>query len=623
MKRIALLLLASLAPACPETLQPLPPGHVKLLGSTFLSRSRLNRDYVVSLKNKNLLQNFYLEAGMGGPQIRLNSAEGRRQADDMHWGWESPTCQLRGHFLGHWISAAAYIAASTGDAEVRGKAETIVSELARIQEHNGGRWAAPIPEKYFFWIAQGKPVWAPHYTVHKEFMGLVDMYKLTGNKTALDVAEKFAAWFADWTRDFTREQMDNILDVETGGMLEVWSDLYGITKKPVYLELMARYRRGRLFDPLLAGKDVLSNKHANTTIPEAQGAARAYEVTGDPKWRDVAMAYWKSAVTDRGYYVTGGQTSGEIWTAPFKLSARLGDKNQEHCVVYNMMRLADYLYRWTGGIEYLDYIERNIYNGILAQQHPTTGQITYFLPMEPGAKKTWGSATNDFWCCHGSLVQAQSQHDRYIYYTGSEGLTVAQYIPSEASFERGGHTVKIAQTIVNEADDHRVHRGDDPQDRPNRQVIDLRVTSAAPTAFALKLRIPWWVQGKAALTIDGKEEKVDAKPSTWVTLSRTWSSQHLRLTLPKAVVAVPLPDRPDTVAFMDGPVVLAGLTSEERTLTGDRQKPESLLVPDNEREWSRWLEGNYRTTGQSRDIRFVPLLAVTDQPYTLYFPVRP
>jgi DUF1680 family protein len=105
--------------------------------------------------------------------------------------------------------------------------------------------------------------------------------------------------------------MDDILDVETGGMLEVWADLYGITKKPIYLELMSRYRRGRLFDALFAAKDVLTNKHANTTIPEAQGAARAYEVTGDAHWRDIVMAYWKAVVTDRGYYATGGQTSGE------------------------------------------------------------------------------------------------------------------------------------------------------------------------------------------------------------------------------------------------------------------------------------------------------------------------
>ena len=591
------------------------------MNSPFLRRARLNRDYVVSLKNKNLLQNFYMEAGLWNPQIQLNNAAGREQAEDIHWGWESPTCQLRGHFLGHWLSAAAYIAASTGDTEVRGKAEAIVSELARIQEVNGGRWVASIPEKYFFWIAQGKPVWAPHYTVHKTFMGLIDMYKLTGDRQSLDVAEKFATWYADWTKGFSRDQMDDILDVETGGMLEVWADLYGITKKPVYLELLSRYRRGRLFDALLAGKDVLSNKHANTTIPEAQGAARAYEVTGDAKWRDIVMAYWKSAVTDRGYYATGGQTSGEIWTAPFKLSARLGDKNQEHCVVYNMIRLADYLYRWTGDIQYLDYIERNIYNGILAQQHPATGQVTYFLPLEAGAHKTWGSATNDFWCCHGSLVQAQSRHDRYIYYTSPEAVTVAQYIPSEASIQQSGSEVKITQTLVNEADDHRVHRDDDPAGRPGRWVVDIKVTSAKPANFTLKLRIPWWARNPT-LSINGKDEAMEGKPSTYVSLRRAWNSDQLRLTLPKGLSAVPLPDRPEMVAFMDGPVVLAGLTSEEHALTGDKSRPEGLLVPDNEREWSQWLEGNYRTTGQTANIRFVPLYSVTDQRYTVYFPMR-
>jgi DUF1680 family protein len=618
--RFALLLLAAVSLA--EPLQPVPPGEVKLLNSQFLRRAQRNRDYVVSLKNKNLLQNFYMEAGLWNPQLRMDTAANREQAADIHWGWESPTCQLRGHFLGHWLSAAAYIAASTGDAEVRGKEEAVVSELARIQELNGGRWAGSIPEKYLFWIAQGKPVWAPHYTIHKTFMGLIDAYLLTGNRQALEVAERFAAWFADWTKNFTREQMDDILDVETGGMLEVWADLYGITKKPVYLELMSRYRRGRLFDALLAGKDVLTNKHANTTIPEAQGAARAYEVTGDTRWRDIALAYWKSAVTDRGYYATGGQTSGEIWTAPFKLSARLGDKNQEHCVVYNMIRLADYLYRWTGDVQYLDYIERNIYNGILAQQHPATGQITYFLPMEAGARKTWGSETNDFWCCHGSLVQAQSRHDRYIYYTDAGGVTIAQYIPSEANVQRPDAAVKITQTLVNEADDHRVHRGVDPAERPNRWVVDLRVTAPKPASFTLRLRVPWWVQGTPALTINGKDEPIATKPSTYITLKRTWNSDHLRLTLPKGLATVPLPDRPDTVAFMDGPVVLAGLTSESRTLAGDRSKPENILLPDNEREWSTWLEGHYRAMTEGGGLRFIPLYAVTDQRYTLYFPVR-
>jgi len=77
--------------------------------------------------------------------------------------------------------------------------------------------------------------------------------------------------------------------------------------------------------PLLAGEDVLTNMHANTTIPEVLGAARAWEVTGDDRWRAIVEAYWHSAVTARGYFATGGQTCGEIWTPPHEQAARLAE----------------------------------------------------------------------------------------------------------------------------------------------------------------------------------------------------------------------------------------------------------------------------------------------------------
>lgn len=99
---------------------------------------------------------------------------------------------------------------------------------------------------------------------------------------------------------------------------------------------------------MLENRDALTNWHANTTIPEAQGAARAWEVTGGDRLRAIVEAYWDWAVTRRGTYVTGGPTCGEIWSPPFEQAAGLGDKNQEHCTVSNMVRLAEYLWRWTG-----------------------------------------------------------------------------------------------------------------------------------------------------------------------------------------------------------------------------------------------------------------------------------
>ena len=209
----------------------------------------------------------------------------RYYVGDMHWGWESPTCQLRGHFLGHWLSAAACIAATTGDQEVKGKADYIIGELARCQQENGGEWVGSIPEKYLDWVARGKHVWAPHYTLHKTLMGLWDMYAVGGNAQALEILVKWARWFHRWSgavqpgadgRHPRRRDRRH-----AGGV--------GRSLRPdrraEHLDLIERYDRRRLFDPLLAGEDVLTNMHMNTTIPEAHGAARAWEVTGDARWR--------------------------------------------------------------------------------------------------------------------------------------------------------------------------------------------------------------------------------------------------------------------------------------------------------------------------------------------------
>ena len=99
-------------PLVTEKLKTLPLGSVKLLDSVFSHRQELNRKYMLSLKNENLLQNHYLEAGLWMP---------RRAPQDCHGGWEYPTCQLRGHFLGHWLWAAARTIGTTGDPEMKAK----------------------------------------------------------------------------------------------------------------------------------------------------------------------------------------------------------------------------------------------------------------------------------------------------------------------------------------------------------------------------------------------------------------------------------------------------------------------------------------------------------------------
>lgn len=600
------------------------PQDVQLGPGLFQQRFALNRAYLLSLKVENLLQNHCLEAGRGTFHQLRNRLHGAPDAgDDRHWGWESPTCQVRGQFLGHWLSAAVRTVAATGDPVLKARVEEVVAELARCQEKNGGEWVFSIPEKYLHWTAAGQPTWAPHYVVHKTLMGLLDAHRYGGSAQALAILERAARWFHRWTGSFSRGQMDDILDVETGGMLEAWADLYGVTGAAEHRELMEHYTRARLFDPLLAGQDVLTNRHANTTIPEVHGAARACEVTGDERWRRIVEAYWHCAVEARGTFCTGGQTSGEIWTPPFEFAARRGDKNQEHCTVYNMIRLADYLFRWSGDVRYCDYIERNLYNGVLAQQHPFTGMVAYFLPLEAGARKLWGSPTYDFWCCHGTLVQAHAAHNACVWYGRGKEILLSQFIPSRLTTTVHGRPVALEMVLDHQATGSAADNSSaaGTRHRPECWAIEVRVACDVPTEFALRLRIPWWVQRPPVATLNGQPRSVTTAAPGFHTISHTWHHDTVRLELPKGLTTSAIPDEPETVAFLDGPVVLAGLCDREYALAGDRSRPDTILAPDNERQWGQWL-GGYRTRGQAAAIRFKPLHEIVDEPYTVYFPVR-
>ena len=613
--------------------------NVTIWDGELLRRAGANREYLLSLRSDNLLLNYRLEAGR--PTENYGALP-----KDIHGGWEFPVCQLRGHFLGHWLSAAALEYDRTGDRELLGKAQNIVDELEKCQEDNGGEWVASIPEKYFTWIAKGKNVWAPHYTVHKTFMGLLDMYRYGHYDKALKVADKFADWFVRYSQSYNREEFDNILDFETGGMLEIWTILFEITADDKYRKLMDKYYRGRLFDRLLEGEDPLTNMHANTTIPEILGCAKAFEVTGEEKWRKIVEAYWDCAVTKRGSWATGGQTCGEVWTPKHKMSARLGDKNQEHCTVYNMMRLADFLFRWTKEPQYAQYIEKNLYNGIMAQTYyqgggshgqgdayPTDGLVTYFLPMRAGGRKGWASRTQDFFCCHGTLVQANAILNHYLYYQDKEDIYICRYFDSTMTFETDGAKVQIEQkedtlsgsfhlSSTSPARQSISPITSQVQSHPDCKMMYLAINTDKAVDMTMHFRIPDWVAEDAQITINGKKCEIIAKAGTFAAIHRTWESgDTVGLELKKCLKVQPLEGEEEKVAFSYGPLTLAGICAEEKILYGDVNTPEEILQHANEREWGSWKD-SFVTKNQEHFVRFVPIKDIGYEPYTVYFPIK-
>ena len=96
-----------------------------------------NRGYLMRLANDRLLRNFRVNAGLPTDAQPLG-------------GWEEPKCELRGHFVGHYLSACSMLYAATGDTAVKSKADELVAGLAECQAKlNDNGYLSAFPTEYF------------------------------------------------------------------------------------------------------------------------------------------------------------------------------------------------------------------------------------------------------------------------------------------------------------------------------------------------------------------------------------------------------------------------------------------------------------------------------------------
>lgn len=596
-------------------LKPAEKGSVKILPGVFRERMDVNRQYLLELDTNCLLQNFYLEAGIILPGLQVVD---NPETANLHWGWEAPTCQLRGHFLGHWISAAAKLIAADGEPELRVKLDNIVSELARCQELNGGEWVGSIPEKYFTRLIKNQYIWSPQYVMHKTIVGLSDAYIYTGNTQALDILSHLSDWYITWTEKAAETNPHAVYAGEEAGMLEVWAQLYQLTKDEKYLTLAKRYADAGLFRKLKEGKDSLTNCHANASIPFTHGAAKMYEITGDSDWLEVIKLFWKAAVTDRGMFSTTGMNAGEFWVPPHMQGHFLGSSDQEFCTVYNMVRTASYLLKYTGEAQYADYIERALYNGFLAQQNAQTGMPAYFLPLGAGSRKKWGTRTRDFWCCHGTMVQAQTLYPELVWFTDGDKITAAQYIPSEFTAEMNGANVTVSQTTGMKYYNDQAFFDEKDDGQMSRWLLKFSVKCDKPVRFTLSLRVPEWAKG-VELEVNGKNTAAPVKDG-WLDITADWQNDSVQVFFPSELRAETLPDMPELMSVVDGPIVLAGIIGSDCGING-ADKLNEQFMPQREHTYGTfpWRQNSWRTRNQPQSVMFRPLYEVTDEEYTVYF----
>ena len=615
---------ASAAPPPPAKLSTFSLGDVRLLDGPFQHAAELNRAWLLSLEPDRFLYHCRRNAGLP-------------TTVQPYGGWEAPDWDFAGHTLGHYLSACSLMFASTGEPEFKRRIDHMVAVLAECQaalakraSHAG--FLDPLPESVFEKLESGAGgVGVPFYTMHKTMSGLLDAHTLGGNAQALDVLKGLAAWLQFRLDRLSTGQIQTMLRIEHGGINESMASLYAITKDPDHLRLAEKLNHRLLFEPMARGEDPLGPGpgadrllHGNTQVPKALGAAREYELTGNPAYRTVATNFWNSVVQNHTW-IFGGNTDAERFFARGTWSQHLTPTTGEGCNTYNMLKLTEHLFAWAPSAAAMDFYERALFNHILATQNPHDGRIIYFMSLQPGFRKLYGSRENTFWCCTGSGMENHAKYGGMIYAHDDRSLFVNLFIPSELRWAERRLTLRQETRF------------------PDEDQTRLLIRTNQPQRLALKIRYPGW-SGPIEVSINGGRQRSDASPSSYVTLEREWhDGDQVSVRLPMSLRAVPLPDDVAQVAFMFGPLVLAGQLGRDglqfkatefvdngKDRRGPRPPEEPVLVPGlittatEAVAHLRPVAGQpltFRTEGIGRpnDVTLVPLHRIVDENYTVYW----
>src|SRR2546422_682740 len=162
-----------------------------------------------------------------------------------------------------------------------------------------------------------------------------------------------------------------------------------------------------------------------------------------------------------------------------------------------MLKLTRHIFGWTADPACADYCERALFNGILGSQHPHDGEKLYYVNLAAGLWKLFGTPGQDYWCCTGTMSEAFSQLGDSIYFHDDGGIYVNLFIASELNWSE--RAVRLTQ-----------------QTRfPEEEGTTLRILTARPVRFALRIRVPYWATNGGTAALNGRTLDGLAAPSAF------------------------------------------------------------------------------------------------------------
>ncbi len=551
-----------------DSFQSFSPAQTRLLDSPLKTIQQLHqKSFVGNLEPDRLLVPF-----------RRNAKIEQPNGVKSYGGWDDGF--ITGHFGGHYLSAASRMYAATSDDSFKQKVEYMVQSLDQCQQALGEGYLAAFPKAMFDRLETD-----PHngmvvyYTIHKIMAGLIDAARYCDSEQAYQCAVKMSDYFAGRIAKLTPDQIELMLRTdhtenpgnEFGGMAEALVDLYVLAKSKDdpnaarHLEFARVFCRDWFISPLADNyadcKDRLSGLHGNTHIAGAIGAAKVGKESANQRYQTAAGNFWR-LVTEKHSFVNGGNSFNEKLRNPNVETAGTGNAQltpltEEECNTNNMLKLTRYLIEQTGfpgseqsaavnnatpnsGLRLVclgDYFENALYNHILAQIEPIHGYGTYHCSLRPG---DYRMHIDQPYCCQGTGIENAARFNDAIYFHQASNLYINLFVPSELNWTQQGVTVRMETEY------------------PANGKVRITVCSGQFTG-AIALRIPEWLDGKTAISVNGKDACTDINSdSLWIHRADWRSGDVIELNMPVSLRIRESKDDPNTVSFFYGPVLLAG-----------------------------------------------------------------
>ena len=341
------------------------------------------------------------------------------------------------------------------------------------------------------------------YNVGHLYEAAVAHYEATGKRSLLDVALKNADLVVSVFGPGKNEGVPGHEEIELGLV-----KLYRVTGQQAYLDLAKFFvdqrgnaQRGNAQRGNADGH-TLYGEYSQDHRPLAQqtkavghsvragylyaGATDIAAITGTKEYDTALHSIWNNIV-DTKLYLTGGigaEPKYEGFGPDYELPNATA--YTETCAAIALMLWNHRLFLREGNVKYMDVFERTLYNGFLAGVSFEGNTFFYPNPLEADGitKFNQGVCGRSPWfdcsCCPVNVVRVLPSLPGYIYATQNQDVFVNLFIGSEAKVDVNGKTLEVSQTT----------------DYPWDGAVQLSFSNTEAVPARLHIRVPGWARNE-------------------------------------------------------------------------------------------------------------------------------